>query len=126
MKAVAKVFVILNEILLFIFAILLPAIGLLIAFTNPSAVGLGFSPATDSFWTIIFALVVWEVLVVISFGLIAITIENYNNLKKIAESVSQPINNLESYRNSNSVASRNTARTEPKLRALDSNSDQVD
>lgn len=126
MKAVAKVFVILNEILLFIFAILLPAIGLLITFTNPSAVGLGFSPATDSFWTIIFALVVWEVLVVISFGLIAITIENYNNLKKIAESVSQPINNLESYRNSNSVASRNTARTEPKLRALDSNSDQVD
>lgn len=126
MKAVAKVFVILNEILLFIFAILLPAIGLLIAFTNPSAVGLGFSPATDSFWTIIFALVVWEVLVVISFGLIAITIENYNNLKKIAESVSQLVNNFEPYRNSNLVASRNAARTEPKLRALESNGDQVD
>lgn len=82
MKAVAKVFVILNERLLFIFAILLPAVSLLIAFTNPSAVGMGFSPATESFWTIIFALVVWEVLVVIGFGIIAITIENYNNLKK--------------------------------------------
>ena len=123
MKAVAKVFVILNEILLFIFAILLPAIGLLIAFTNPSAVGLGLSQAADSFWTIIFALIVWEVLVVVSFGLIAITIENYNNLKKIAESISQPTNQVGIYRDSHPVVPRGIARNEPKLSKPDSGED---
>lgn len=120
MKAVAKVFVILNEILLFIFAILLPAIGLFVALTNPSSLGLDFGSTTESFWTIIVALLVWEILVVISFGLIAITIENYNNLKKIAESLSQPINLPERPRSDHNNSLRIPIRSEPKLKATDS------
>lgn len=123
MKTVAKVFIILNEILLFIFAILIPAIGILVAFTNPSALGSGFGSTTDSFWTIIVVILVWEVLVVISFGLIAITIENYNNLKKIAESLSQPINSPERPRSDHNNGLRSSVREEPKLRAADSAKD---
>jgi hypothetical protein len=119
MQTVAKVFVILNEILLFIFAIFLPAIGALIAFMNPSLLGLGFGTNSLPVWVIVLALIVWEVLVVISFGLIAIAIENYNNLKKIADNIPPSVEPQQPPRTGRSISGKTFVRAEPTFRAAD-------
>jgi len=107
MKTAAKAFIILNKILLFIFAILIPAFAILRAIINPAAIGLGPSLTIDSFCTIIFGLVVWEALVILVFGFIAIIIENHNNLKKIAENTSRALCHPNSWWERNRIRPRN-------------------
>ena len=88
MKLVAKVFIMLNEVLLFIAAILLPLMFLIVAIKDPSAIGMETKYQPGLNWGIfIIVLVVWELIVVVSFGVLAIVVENYKNLQIIADHV---------------------------------------
>lgn len=82
MKLVAKIFIILNDILLFIAAIALPIVALVVFIKNPSALGVGTTWEVFLLW-----LIIYELLVVISFGVLAISVENYRNLKRIADAI---------------------------------------
>ena len=88
MKIVARVFIYLNELLLFFAAILLPLIALIVAIKDPSAIGLETKYQPGLSWGyFIIGLAVWELIVVVSFGVLAIVVENYKNLQAIAEHI---------------------------------------
>ena len=113
MKIVAKVFIMLNEVLLFIAAILLPLISLIVAIKNPSAVGMtidGTGPNPSFFFL---GLGLWELLVVVSFGVLAILVENYKNLQIIADHVAS--HDAHSNRLTPPISKAPSVRVEPSL-----------
>ena len=93
MKFVVKIFIKLNEILLFIFAVLIPLIFLTFLIIAPTRLGVNL---VDEFGLEMFGLgililiiyfAIYELAVIMAFGVLAIMIENYKNLQSIADLV---------------------------------------
>jgi hypothetical protein len=88
MKLVAKIFIVLNELLLVAAAVLLPLIAIIVAIKDPSALGMETRYQPGLSWELfILGLLLWELLVVVSFGVLAIVVENYKNLQAIADHI---------------------------------------
>lgn len=82
MKLVAKIFILLNDLLLFAAAVIVPVLAVVAYIKNPNAIGADIPMALFILW-----LGIYELLVVISFGVLAIIVENYRNLQKIADAL---------------------------------------
>lgn len=88
MKLVAKIFIWLNEVLLFIAVFLLPTLFVVFAIKNPTSLGMN-NLSDGGWWLLALGLILWELFVVSAFGMLAILIANYNNLTIIADHVAK-------------------------------------
>ena len=114
MKLVAKVFITLNEVLLFLAAVLVPLIAIIVAIKDPSALGIESRYQSGLSWTyFIIGLALWELLVVVSFGVLAIVVENYKNLQAIADHIAS--HDAHSNRPAPPVGNAPSVRVEPSL-----------
>lgn len=114
MKLVAKVFIVLNELLLVAAAVLLPLLAIIVAIKDPSALGMETMYQPGLSWELfILGLLLWELLVVVSFGVLAIVVENYKNLQAIAEHIAS--HDAHSNKPTPPVGKAPSARIEPSL-----------
>ena len=114
MKLVAKVFIVLNELLLVAAAVLLPLIAIIVAIKDPSALGMETMYQPGLSWELfILGLLLWELLVVVSFGVLAIVVENYKNLQAIADHIAS--HEAHSNRTTPPVGDAPNVRVEPSL-----------
>lgn len=108
MKFVARTFIFFSEVIFFILAVVVPTVVFVISIKDPDL--LGFTGGT---LLLVFYLILWEVFVISAFGILAITIENYHNLKIIADHVSK--NSDGPTRFTSSKGQKTEGRVEPSL-----------
>lgn len=116
MKLVAKIFIFLNDLLLFSAAVVVPVLAIVVYIKNPNALSADIPIGLFILW-----LGIYELLVVISFGVLAIIVENYRNLQKIADALCEntPPENLgPSLTNSKASSPSSDVRREPSIQPL--------
>lgn len=116
MKLVANLFILLSDLLLFAAAVIVPVLAVAGYITNPNGIGADIPLGLFILW-----LGIYELLVVIIFGVLAIIVENYRNLQKIADALCEntPPENLgTSLTNSKASSPSSDVRREPSIQPL--------